>query len=255
MQRIRLSPSTMNILITGASRGIGKAIALKASAEGHTLALVARSADALLGVETSINNNKGTAKSYVCDVTSPQQVASLHQAVISDFGGIDAIINNAGIAPSLKLEETTDTIWRETFDTNVSSAFYIVRAFIGELRNSNDAHIINIASTAASEGFAYTAAYTASKHALLGFSRAIAKEFFRYDISVATLCPGFVRTSILDASIRNITSKTGKTNEEAERQLGLMNISGNILEPDEIATAVINLLKLRAVENGQEMTL
>ena len=245
----------MNILITGASRGIGKAIALRASAEGHTLALVARSADALHELETTIHSNNGNAKSYVCDITSSEQVASLHQAIVKEFGNIDVIINNAGIAPSLKIEETTDTIWRETFDTNVSSAFYIVRAFIGELRNSKNAHIINIASTAASEGFAYTAAYTASKHALLGFSRAIAKEFFRYGISVATLCPGFVRTSILDASIRNITAKTGKTGEEAEQQLGAMNISGKILEPEEIAIAVMNALTLSADQNGHEIIL
>ncbi len=245
----------MNIVITGASRGIGKAIALRAASDGHTLALVARSADVLHELEATINNNNGNAKSYVCDITSSEEVASLHKAVIKDFGYIDAIINNAGIAPSLKLEDTTDAIWQETFDTNVSSAFYLVRAFIGELRNSKQAHIINVASTAALEGFAYTAAYTASKHALLGFSRAIAKEFFRYGISVATLCPGFVRTSILDASIQNIIAKTGKTNKEAEQQLGAMNVSGKILEPEEIAIAVINALALSPDVNGHEIIL
>jgi 3-hydroxybutyrate dehydrogenase len=245
----------MNILITGASRGIGKAIALQATKEGHSVALVSRNIEALQRVEDEVTSLGGIAKSFQCDVTSSKQVAELRTKVLEHFSGIDVVVNNAGVAPSAKLEDTTDDLWSDTFSTNVCSTFYITRTFLPELRASSNAHIINIASTAALEGFAYTAAYTASKHAVLGLSRALAKELFRANITVSTLCPGFVRTSILDESVKNITAKTGMTNSDAERQLGTMNKTGKIIEPIEVAEAVILAMTMTPDPNGYELIL
>ncbi len=245
----------MTILITGASRGIGKAIAIEAAKAGHTMVLISRSEQALHAVADEITALGKRCYALVCDVTSSKQVERLRTETLALVPSIDVIINNAGVAPSLKLEDTTDDIWEHTFATNVCSAFFMTRTFLPELQKSSSAHIITIASTAALEGFAYTAAYTASKHAVLGLSRALAKELYKSKIAVATICPGFVRTAILDASILNITKKTGKSSAEAEEQLGAMNKTGKILEPNEVAAAVLNALTLPADANGYEIIL
>ena len=242
----------MNILITGASSGIGKAIANAAVAKGHTVVLVARSADTLQAVANELG---ASASIVVADITKVLDIIRIHQTVVERLGSIDVIINNAGVAPSLKLEDTSDDIWTNTFATNVDAAFRIIRSFVPQLKVSKAPHIVNIASTAAFEGFAYTAAYTASKHALLGLSRAIAKELARNTISVTTICPGFVRTSILEASIENIMKKTGKSALEAEAQLGAMNRSGKIIEPAEVAEAVLASLNEPLDPSGREVIL
>jgi NAD(P)-dependent dehydrogenase (short-subunit alcohol dehydrogenase family) len=245
----------MIILISGASRGIGKSIALKLASEKHRLILVARSANSLDELAKEINSNGGDARAFPCDVTSSRDIAALHNTVTSLYDGIDVLVNNAGVAPSLKLEHTTDEMWRETFAVNVDSAFYLTRYFLPQLKKSVSPRIINVASTAAAEGFAYTAAYTASKHALLGFSRAIAKEFAKSKITVATICPGFVRTQILDEGIKNIIAKTGKSAAEAEADLASMNKSGRIIEPSEVAGEVVRTLSLPHDPNGYEIVI
>ncbi len=242
----------MTILITGASSGIGKAIATAAVAAGHTVILVARSEGSLQAAATELGPR---ASIIVADITKALDIIRIHQTVIERFGGIDVIVNNAGIAPSLKLEDTTDDIWTNTFATNVDAAFRIIRSFVPQLKASKTPHIINIASSAAFEGFAYTAAYTASKHALLGLSRAIAKELARNNISVTTICPGFVRTAILEAGIENIMKKTGKSAAEAEAQLGAMNKFGKIIEPQEVASAVLASLNEPLDPSGREVSL
>jgi NAD(P)-dependent dehydrogenase (short-subunit alcohol dehydrogenase family) len=245
----------MNILITGASRGIGKAIALELASAGHRIALVARSAEPLEAVAKEIHALGGEAVPFAFDITDPARVNELQGLIAMHFGQLDVLINNAGVAPSMKLEDTTDEQWHSTFATNVDAAFYLTRAFAPDLRSSEHAYLINIASTAALEGFAYTAAYTASKHALLGFARAVAKEFFRSQVTVATICPGFVRTDILEDSIGNIMRKTGKSRDEAESQLGAMNRTGSIIEPEAVAIEVRAALSLPADANGYEIML
>lgn len=243
----------MIILISGASRGIGRATALTLAAKGHSLVLLSRSTGTLNDLVREITFHGGAATAFQCDVTSSQEVTTVHEKVVKEFSGIDVLINNAGVAPSLKLENTTDELWQNTFAVNVNSAFYLTRTFLPELKQSTSAHIINIASTAALEGYAYTAAYVASKHALLGFARATAKELAKNKISVTTICPGFVRTAILDESIRNIIQKTGKTAAEAEAELGAMNKDGKIIEPDEVAAEVLRSLSLPFDPNGYEI--
>jgi NAD(P)-dependent dehydrogenase (short-subunit alcohol dehydrogenase family) len=245
----------MTILISGASRGIGRAIALKLAAANHRLILVARTPNALDTLAKEIDTAGGDARAFPCDVTSPEDVVALHNTIISLYDGIDVLINNAGVAFSLKLEHTTDQIWRDTFAVNVDSAFYLTRTFLNQLKKSHSPRIINVASTAAAEGFAYTAAYTASKHALLGFSRATAKEFAKSKITVVTICPGFVRTSILEDGIKNIVAKTGKSAAEAEAGLAALNRTGKIIEPEEVADEVADAIELPHDPNGYEIVM
>ena len=245
----------MIAVVTGAGRGIGKAIALALATNGYETILVSRSGNEIEDVARSILSLGGKAIPLTCDIANPRSVTSLTKQIQSTIGKVSVIINNAGIAPSLKIENTSDEIWRETFATNVDGAFYIIRDFLPGMKSSGSGHIINIASTSALEGFAYTAAYTASKHALLGLSRAIAKELSRSNIKISTICPGFVRTSILEQSVANIVAKTGKDQTAAENQLGKMNRNGRIIAPEEVASAVLSELDQPLDPNGRELVL
>jgi NAD(P)-dependent dehydrogenase (short-subunit alcohol dehydrogenase family) len=242
----------MITLITGAGRGIGKEIAITLGGKGIHTILVARTENEIKTVAQEIISSGGNATPFTCDITDPKSVTSLYDET-SAIGKVNILINNAGIAPSAKIEDTTDEMWENAFAVNVDAAFFLIRTFLPDMKTLGAGHIINIASTSALEGFAYTAAYTASKHALLGLSRAIAKELSRSNIKVSTICPGFVQTNILAASLKNIVSKTGKTTEQAVAELGKMNKTGKIIEPEEIAQAVLEELDMPLDPSGREI--
>ncbi len=244
----------MIVLITGAGRGIGRAIAIAFAGTGIHTVLVARSEDEIKSVEQEIISSGGNATAIACDITASKSVESLFEKT-SELGKVSLLINNAGIAPSAKIEDTTDEMWQKTFAINVDAPFNLIRTYVPDMKSNGEGHIINIASTAALEGFAYTSAYTASKHALLGLSRAVAKELSRSNIKVSTICPGFVRTNILETSISNIISKTGKLREQAESDLGSMNKTGKIIEPEEVAKAVLAELSMPLDPSGREIIL
>lgn len=230
-------------LITGAGRGIGKAIAKKLAEDGYTVVLIARTTTEINDVKKELAAEGREAFAYACDVTSSLDVDLLEQKIVKDAGVVSVLINNAGVAPSEKLENTTDDLWHKTIATNLTGPFYLSRAFTPGMKKLGKGQIVNIASTAAMEGFAYTAAYTASKHGVLGLTRALARELERNNIKVNAVCPGFVRTSIVHESIRNITIKTGKSSEEAEQDLAKFNKEGRLIEPEEIAETVSTMLR------------
>jgi NAD(P)-dependent dehydrogenase (short-subunit alcohol dehydrogenase family) len=244
----------MIALITGAGRGIGREIAIAFTGKGIHTILVARSEDQIKNVEAEIRASGGEATAIACDITDSKSILSLHEKT-SEIGKVSVLINNAGIAPSAKIEDTTDEVWQKAFATNASGPFYLIRAYLPDMKSLGEGQIINMASTAALEGFSYTAAYTASKHAMLGLSRAIAKELSRSKIKVSTICPGFVRTNILETSIANIVAKTGKERLQVESELGVMNKTRKIIEPEEVAKAVLAELDMPLDPNGREIIL
>lgn len=230
-------------LVTGAGRGIGKAIALQLAADGYIVVLTARTTSEITEVKRELQARGYTAHAYACDVTSSLDVDLLVQRIEKEVGSVSMLINNAGVAPSEKLENTDDDLWHRTIATNLTGPFYLSRAVVPAMKKLGGGVIINIASTAALEGFAYTAAYTASKHGVLGLTRALAKELERSNIRVNAICPGFVRTSIVEASVQNIIAKTGRTADEAEADLAKFNKEGRLIEPAEIAKTVSLLLQ------------
>ncbi|MDP4236313.1 MAG: SDR family oxidoreductase [Bacteroidota bacterium] len=242
----------MIALITGAGRGIGRAIALALAAQGIETVLVARSEEQVGNVAREIVAAGGKAKAYALDITDPNAIDALYEKT-SGIGRVSILINNAGIAPSAKIEDTTDEMWKMAFETNVDAPFKLIRAYVPDMKSLGEGRIINIASTAALEGFSYTSAYTSSKHALIGLSRAIARELSRSKIRVSTICPGFVRTNILEASVANIMSKTGKTHEESVAELGAMNKNAVIIEPEEVAAVVLRELEMPLDPRGREV--
>jgi NAD(P)-dependent dehydrogenase (short-subunit alcohol dehydrogenase family) len=201
-------------------------------------------------IVAAIRSSGGKAHGFVCDITRSQEVESLREKV-SRLGRVTLLVNNAGVAPSAKLEATTDEMWDQTISVNLTATFYMSRAFVPAMRLVEGSRIINIASTAAFEGFAYTAAYTASKHGILGLTRALAKELERSGIRVNAVCPGFVRTKIVEESVERLMGVAGKSQVEAEQQLASMNKEGRILEPGEIAETVYRLTQENSIPSGK----
>src|SRR5438309_1007146 len=138
-------------LVTGAGRGIGKAIAERLALAKIPVVLVARSDDAITDLRNTIVNAGGQAWACPCDVTSSEEVNALKNDIESDLGPVNILINNAGIAPTAKFEDTTDEMWRETFSVNADGAFYMMRAFLPAMKQEGGS-VISIASTAALEG-------------------------------------------------------------------------------------------------------
>ncbi len=231
-------------LVTGASRGIGRAIALAFAKEGATVALGSRD---LASLET-LAKTIGNARAVRLDVSDPESIARAREEV----GDVEILVNNAGIAKSVKVLAMDDAHWLEHLDVNLTGAFRVTRAFLPPMVRAKWGRVIQIASTAGKVGFAYTAAYCASKHGLIGFTRALALEVATSGVTVNAICPGFVRTEMAESAARNIAAKTGKTEEEATRWLEALSPQNRLMEAEEVAAVAVHLASEEARGiNGQ----
>jgi len=214
-------------LVTGGDTGIGAAIAEKLRRAGFEV----RTASRRTG----------------CDLADPGMIDQL----IKGLPRLDLLVNNAGIAESAPLRKTDDAFWQRHFDINVTAPFRLCRAALPLLEAAPHGRIINIASTAALSGAPYVAAYAASKHALLGLTRVLAKELKH--VAVHAVCPGFVDSPLTDRSIENIQALTGRGAEESREALARQTPSGRLITPDEIAEKVLELV--RCDETGLEIVI
>ncbi len=183
------------VVITGASKGIGKAIALAMSAEKSTVALLARSENELLAIKNSIENNGGVCSVFVGDITDENFVNNSINSVIQQFGAIDIVVNNAGFGIFKNADETTVNDWDSVFDTNVKGTFLVSKAVTAIMKKNKNGHIINIASDVAKRVFAGGALYCASKYAQDAFSMALRKELRPFEIKVSVVYSGLVDSS------------------------------------------------------------
>ena len=184
-------------IITGAGRGIGQACAVEISAAGFSLVLAARSSEELQKTRSLVDDG-------LCiptDVTQIDQIEALAHRTLKLFGRIDALINNAGMAPSLSVEQTTPDQWRQIIDTNLSSAFHLCRAVWPAMKSQKAGVIVNISSFAARDPFPGFAAYGAAKAGLNTLSLALAREGRPHGIRVHTVAPGAVETSMFRSLI------------------------------------------------------
>jgi NAD(P)-dependent dehydrogenase (short-subunit alcohol dehydrogenase family) len=220
---------TRTVVVTGGAKGIGRAIAEGFSGEqvhapGH---------DEL-------------------DVTEEEQVAAFFERL----GRVDVLVNNAGIGVGASLGRTTLDDWRAHLDVNATGAFLCTRAVLGGMIERGDGRIVTVASVAGLVGARYTAAYSASKHAAIGLMRATAAEIAGTGVTANAVCPAYVDTEMTTRTIENIVAKTGRTAEQAQSELEAMTPLGRLLEPDEVAAAVVFLASPEAAAiNGQALVL
>jgi len=230
-----------HVVITGAGRGIGRAIAIAFARAGADVAITARTpADLdLLAQEIQAIGCRCVAVS--CDVTDEEQVKHMASRVMEGLGGVDILVNNAGNAESHPFLNHPDDLWHRMLAVNLTSVYYVTKAFAPAMIEQGGGRIINIASIAARVGAKYVAAYTAAKHGVLGLTRALAVELMPHNITVNAICPGFVDTPMTQASIANIMNRTNLTEAQAREALEKTSPQKRLIEPGEVAAVALFL--------------
>jgi len=230
-----MSRESQVTLVTGGGRGIGAAVAARLSASGHRVALTARSADEL---ETVAATLPGESLCIPADLTEPDAVDRIFAATEDAFGRVDVLVANAGAAMSAPVHKTTDEDWAWMLEVNLSAPFRCLRRAVPGMKERGYGRVVVIASAAAKRGEPLIAAYTASKHGVLGLVRSAAAELAQTGITVNAICPGYVDTPMTDGSVANVVSRTGR-NEQAVREFfANYQPTGRLITVEEVATAV-----------------
>lgn len=227
-------------LITGGGSGIGLATARILVDHGARVTLTGRSAERL---EIAVADLGGfhRAQARIADVTDEHEVNDAFESAAASFGPIVILVNSAGVAESAAFSKTDAALWDRHIATNLTGPFYGCKAVEAGMRRAGWGRIVNIASVAGLRGGAYIAAYCASKHGVVGLTRALAVEFAKAGITVNAICPGYVDTPMTDASVANIVAKTGMTADAARARLAGTNPKGRMLQPAEVAESVLSL--------------
>lgn len=242
--------SGLRAVVTGASRGVGRAVARRLAELGARVVIVGRDLASLDLLAREIG-----ASSRRADLCDRAETLALGAALAED--GTDLLVNNAGLSDSAPLERTTDDLWDRTFALDVTAPFLLSRALVPRMVQRGFGRVINIASNAGLTGYAYTSAYGSAKHALVGLTRALAAEVARAgDVTVNAICPGFVDTDMTRASVSRIVEKTGRSEAEAKSALEKMNPQNRLVTVEEVAHLVGFLASpLARGVNGQAIPL
>ncbi len=214
-------------IVTGASRGIGKAIALRFGKENHDVMIFGRDKNALKKVEEELKSYNVINESFSGDVADENFVNESIEKIIKKYGHIDHLINNAGIGIMKKVIDASLNDFKKQIDVNLYGIFNFSKAVLPQMIRSQSGSIINILSLAGKNSFVGGALYSASKHAALGFTKSLMLEVREYNIRVAAICPGSVDTDFSDRSIQN-------SNRD------------KILKPSDIAETVFSIISLPA---------
>lgn len=223
-------------LVTGASRGIGVAIAQRLLMEGARVTLLGRQVTKVSAVAAEFGGDN--AYGVAADVADADQMRAAVDAASSRFGAIDILINNAGQAASAPMHKTDDALWHAMLSINLTGTYNGVRLVLPSMLQRNFGRIVNIASTAGLRGYPYVAAYSAAKHGVIGLTRSLALEVASRNITVNAVCPGYTETDIVRETVSNIQAKTGRSESEALAALLANNPQRRLIRCEEVANAV-----------------
>ena len=226
-------------LVTGGGRGIGASIVRSLAAQGVKVSILGRTAATL---ETLATELKGAGTQIFCttaDVAKRESVDAAFAAARAMLGPIEILVNNAGQAISAPITKRDDALWERLLAINLSGTYFGIQAALPEMMQGGFGRIINIASTAGLTGYPYVAAYCAAKHGVVGLTRAVAREVATRNITVNAVCPGYTDTDLVREAAAKISAVTGRKLEEAMQTMTKSNPQGRLVQPDEVANAVV----------------
>lgn len=246
-------------VVTGASRGggIGMAVAHALASAGAAVVVAARTREAIDSVATELRaaSRGGQAWAVACDVTDPASVAALARAAESHLEHVDILVNNAGVSYSAPLQRITLADWNRVLAVNATGTFLCTQAFLPGMVERHWGRVVNIASVAGLGGGKYIAAYSASKHAVVGFSRSVAAEVAGTGVTVNAVCPGYVDTDMTRESVARIAAKTGMSPEVALKAALATTGQARLIAPEDVARAVLALCEDAGTTNGETVVI
>jgi len=223
-RRIQVDLSGQTAIVTGASRGIGRSIAITLGAAGAKVACIARNEEKLQETAKTIADAGGTAAVYPCDVTNSEAVDKVIGAVIDDWGQLDIVVNNAGITRDTLIPRMSDDDWDEVITTNLRSVFLFTRTASLAMMRKRSGRIINISSVSGIMGNPGQSNYSASKAGIIGMTQTVARELASRKVTVNAICPGFIATEMTARLYRHRDDRsdgprgTGRSEKAGSRQ-------------------------------------
>ncbi len=222
------------IVITGASSGIGKSLAINLAKLGSTLALISRSEEKLKSTLDEISHHSPNSKYFICDIKNLNQVKKTFQKIISNFKRIDTLINNAGIGYYKPFQDSTQEEIQDQIDTNLYGTINCIKSTLPQMIKQNSGQIINISSVSGKSGFPNIAAYSASKHAIVGLTESLYYELKDHNIKISLICPAAVSTNFY-------SNETWKKFPHKQRHK-------NLLSPNQVSKEIIKAIQKNKFE-------
>jgi len=233
-------PTQQVALITGATSGIGLEVATTLAADGMAVYLCSRTPDAVAALVKELQGQGYTADGCGCDVRVPEQIEEFVRQAVDRFGPVDVLVNNAGRPGGGDTAQLADELWCDVIDTNLTSVFRMTKTALttGRMLERSWGRIINIASTGGKQGVVHAAPYSASKHGVVGFTKALGLELAKTGITVNAVCPGFVETPMAGKVREQYAAAWGVTPAEVHARITARVPIGRYVEPSEVAAMV-----------------
>jgi NAD(P)-dependent dehydrogenase (short-subunit alcohol dehydrogenase family) len=228
-------------VVTGAGRGIGAAVAASLAAAGAHVVVAARTTAEIEAVAASLRARGARAWAVACDVADEAAVRALAARALEHAGHVDVLVNAAGDGGSAPFDRLTLADWRAMLDAHATGTFLCTRQFVPAMRERGFGRVVNVASVAGLEGARYIAHYAAAKHAVVGFTRSVARELEGSGVTINALCPGYVDTPMTQRTIANVVARTGRSPEAALASVLASAGQERLLAPSEVAAAALEL--------------